>query len=165
MKTTKISLCSIAAILMISSSAMAQEEQIVWNCVPSTMSASTREAVGDRDGHMIATGQSVCTGTAGILKDSVWTFSVLFSYDKTEGTLIDGSGIAKKPGTIVVTKFLDVKQTLFMTDGKLTGYSGAGHIQFPIATGDAVALAGKTVEVTWKNNTPINQYTLEMKLK
>jgi adenylate cyclase len=80
----------------------AQEDQIVWNCVPSTMSASTREAVGDRDGHMIATGQSVCTGTSGVLKDAVWVFSVLFSYDKTEGTLIDGSGIAKKPLTIVV---------------------------------------------------------------
>ena len=165
MKTTQVSLSGIASILMISSNAMAQEDQIVWNCVPSTMSASTREAVGDRDGHMIATGQSVCTGTSGVLKDAVWTFSVLFSYDKAEGTLIDGSGIAKKPGTIVVTKFLDIKQILIMTDGKLTGYSGAGYIAFPIATGDAAALAGKTVEVTWKNNTPINQYTLEMKLK
>ena len=102
---------------------------------------------------MIATGQSVCTGTAGILKDAVWTFSVLFSYDKAEGTLIDGSGIAKKPGTIVVTKLVDGKQTLVMTDDKLTGYSGISHIAFPIATGDAAALAGKTVEATWKNNT------------
>ncbi len=161
-----LSLCGIASILMISSSAMAQEDQTTWNCVPVTMSASTREAVGDRDGHMIATGQSVCTGTSGILKDAVWTFSVLFSYDKTEGTLIDSSGIARKPGTIVVTKLIDGHQTLVMTDGKLTGYSGSSHIAFPIATGDAAALGGKTVEATWKNNAPqINQYTLEMKLK
>jgi hypothetical protein len=160
-----LSLCGIASILMISSGAMAQEDQITWNCVPSTMSASTREPVGDRDGHMIATGQSVCTGTSGVLKDAVWVFSVLFSYDKTEGTLIDGSGIAKKPATIVVTKVVDGKQTLVMTDGKLTGYSGSSQMTFPIATGDAAVLAGKTAEVTWKNNTPINQYTLEMKLK
>jgi hypothetical protein len=154
--------CGIA---LISSSAMAQEDQIIWNCVPSTMSASTREAVGDRDGHMIATGQSVCTGTSGVLKDAVWVFSVLFSYDKTEGTLIDSPGIAKKPGTIVVTKAVDGNQTLVMTDGKLTGYSGSSHIAFPIATGDAAALSGKTVEATWKNNAQINQYTLQMKLK
>jgi hypothetical protein len=145
---------------------MAQEDQITWNCVPAVLSASTREAVGDREGHTIATGQSVCTGTSGVLKDSVWVFSVLFSYDKTEGTIIDSSSIVKKPGTLAVTKAVDLKQTLVMTDGKLTGYTGSGHIAFPIATGDAAALAGKTVEVTWKNNTPLtNQYALEMKLK
>jgi hypothetical protein len=165
MKTTQVSLCGIGSILMISSSAMAQEDHTTWNCVPVTMSASTREAVGDRDGHMIATGQSVCTGISGVLKDAVWTFSVLFSYDKTEGTLIDGSGIARKPGTIVVTKLIDGNQTLVMTDGKLSGYSGSSHIAFPIATGEAAALSGKTVEATWKNNAQVNQYTLEMKLR
>ena len=64
-----------------------------------------------------------------------------------------------------MTKLVDGNQTLVMTDGKLSGYSGSSHIAFPIATGDAAALAGKTVEVAWKNNIPINQYTLEMKLK
>jgi hypothetical protein len=45
---------------------------------------------------------------------------------------------------------MDIKETMVMTDGKLTGYTGAGHIDFTVSTGDVVALAGKTVEVTWK---------------
>ena len=64
----------------------------------------------------------------------------------------------------MVYKDLDGKLALTMTDGKVTGYTASGRMNWPIATGSGESLAGKSATWTVKPTGP-DQFEIDDKVE
>lgn len=97
------------------------------------------------------------------MNGGVLTGSITWEWDKTNAVLVSGSGVIRKPGATVVYQDTEGKLELTMVDGKATGWTASGRIRWPIATGDAVALAGKSAAWTSKTTGPAGQFEVDDK--
>jgi hypothetical protein len=68
----------------------------------------------------------------------------IWEWVKTNATLVSISGVVSKPGAIAVYQITEGKLALTMTDGKVTGVTGSGKGHWPVASGSAASLAGKS---------------------
>ena len=97
----------------------------VFDCQDVGMSAP--EPLGDQEGHALLTGTFSCRLTAGPMAGGLLTGTLAWEMNKGEGTLISGTGVIRKPGSLVVYKDTEGTLKLTMDDkGQVTGFTGSG---------------------------------------
>lgn len=112
--------------------------------------AGDPEPAGDREGHMISVDHYSCRMEGGPMDGAVVTGGDITDWDKSNGTLVLGDAVVRKPGGFAA--YQDAAGTVVLTiaDGKVTGATGAGKVHWVVATGSAAPLAGKTFSYTFK---------------
>ena len=97
----------------------------VFDCQDVGMSAP--EPLADHEGHALLTGTFSCRLTAGPMAGGLLTGTLAWEMNKGEGTLISGTGVIRKPGSLVVYKDTEGTLKLTMDDkGQVTGFTGSG---------------------------------------
>jgi hypothetical protein len=125
--------------------AVAQEVTIKTAC--SIVGDAAPEPLGDRDGHAYSVETDTCLDQTGPFVGGVYTGTVIWEWNGPNAVLVSGSGVMRKPGATALAQFTEGKVELTLTDGKVTGATASGKGRWPIATGSAASLAGKTF--TW----------------
>jgi hypothetical protein len=88
----------------------------------------------------------------------------IWEWNGPNAVLVSQLGAIRKPeGTVA---FVDTRGTLALTmaDGKVTGWASEGRVTFPVATGSAASLAGKSGIWTAKPTGPA-QFAVEEKME
>ena len=125
----------------------------VFDCQDVGMSAP--EPIGDQEGHALLTDTFSCRLTAGPMAGGLLTGTIAWEMNKGEGTLISGTGVIRKPGSLVVYKDTEGTLKLTMDDkGQVTGFTGSGAATWVFASGDAAPLKGKVLPWTAKATGP-----------
>jgi hypothetical protein len=79
------------------------------------------------------------------------TGTLAWEMNKGEGTLISGTGVIRKPGSLVVYKDTEGTLKLTMDDkGQVAGFTASGAATWVFASGDAASLKGKVLPWTAK---------------
>jgi hypothetical protein len=114
----------------------------VFDCQDVGMSAP--EPIGDQEGHALLTGTFSCRLTAGPMAGGRLTGTIAWEMNNCEGTLISGTGVIRKPGSLVVYKDTEGALKLTMDDkGQVTGFTVSGAATWVFASGDAAPLKGE----------------------
>jgi hypothetical protein len=92
----------------------------------------------------------------------VLTGTTITEWDKTNGTVLSGVGVTRKPGATTAYQHTEGKTSLTLVDGKVTGSTGSGRGRMTMATGNASSLNGKTYSFTYKTTGP-GQFTVDVK--
>jgi hypothetical protein len=92
------------------------------------------------------------------------TSTSTWEFEKTDAILISSSAVFRKPGAIAVGRLSEGKIVLTITNGKVTGVTSWARGNWPIATGSAASLAGKSFTATGKDAGP-GQFVLEYKVE
>jgi hypothetical protein len=124
--------------------------------------AGVPEALGDREGHSIAAGLFTCRTEGGPGDGGILTGTNIIEWDKGNAVALSGSGITRKPGAVTAYQLTEGKQSLVMTDGKVTGATGSGRGRMTLATGAAASWAGKTFSYTVGTTGP-GQFVVDVK--
>lgn len=151
----------IVSLALVGTSAFAQSGQIT-KLFCHTVGSSAMEPLGDREGHSIAVGQLTCRVEGGPLDGGILTGSNINEWDKTNGVLLSGAGVTRKPGATAAYQITEGKTSVTMADGKATGFTASGKGRWTMATGTAAALKGKTYSYTAKSTGP-GQIAFEVK--
>ena len=93
------------------------------------------QPLGDREGHQIAVEQDSCRVTLGPMAGGVLTGTVIWELDGPGGVLLQGGGVVRKSGSVVVYQ---------LTEGKNWDGGSAGKGRVLLATGSAKGQAGAT---------------------
>jgi hypothetical protein len=115
---------------------------------------SPAEPLGDREGHSISIGEVACRVEGGPGDGGTLTGTTIYEWDKTNATLLSGTGITRKPGATSAYQHIEGKASLVVIDGKVSGIAGSGRGRYTMATGAASSLAGKTYTYTFKSVGP-----------
>jgi hypothetical protein len=99
----------------------------------------------------------------GLTDGGILTGTGITEWDKTNGVLLSGSGVTRKPGATTAYRTTEAKIALTLSDGKVVGSSGSGRGLFTMATGTAAALSGKTYTYTFKSVGP-GQTVVDVKI-
>ena len=102
------------------------------------------ESIGDRDSHAIQVTRVNCRTDGGPLEGGLALMTNIWEYDQGTGILLSGDGLVRKPGAMVAFRYTAGTISLTMKDGAVTGWTASGKGVYTMATGSAVALAGKT---------------------
>ena len=130
------------AFAVLGSAALAQESSKVMcqavgaNGVP--------EPLGDREGHGISVMTETCRVKGGAISGGIVTGQSIWEWDKTNANMLSVSGVVRKPGAFATYELMDGKLALTIIDGKATGFTASGKGRWPLATGSAASMAGKT---------------------
>jgi hypothetical protein len=129
--------------------AVAQEKdfcQSIGNTAP--------EPVGDREGHAIQVDMISCRIEGGAMAGGIVSGQDIWEWDGTNAKMVSVTGLSRKPGASVAYELTDGTISLTMTDGKVTGWTATGKGRYPLATGSAAALTGKSFTFTAKPTGP-----------
>ena len=74
----------------------------VFDC--QDVGTSAPEPIGDAEGHALLTDTFSCRLTAGPMEGGLLTGTIAWDMNKGKGTLISGTGVIRKPGSLVVYK-------------------------------------------------------------
>lgn len=85
-----------------------------------------------------------CRIEGGPMAGAVLTGSQVYEFQGLNGTMLFGSGIVRKAGSVLVYQNVDGRTTLSVTDGKVTGATGAGKGVYKAAYGAIASAAGKS---------------------
>lgn len=140
------------------------QASIAYRALCQNSGTSPLEPIGDRDGHSISVIQQSCRIEGGPMDAAILTGTIVYEWDKANGTGLAGQAIARKGGAAVVLQLGDFKNTLTMTDGKVTGFLGTGQGTYKLATGAAAVLAGKTFIYIARPSAP-GQYVIDFKVE
>jgi hypothetical protein len=143
-------------------SANAQEIAFASPC--SIVGNAAPEPIGDREGHAIFVEEDTCRFDSGPFAGGVMTSTSTWEFEKTDAILISSSAVFRKPGAIAVGRLSEGKIVLTITNGKVTGVTSWARGNWPIATGSAASLAGKSFTATGKDAGP-GQFVLEYKVE
>lgn len=157
-----VSCIGIAGSVVICASAFAQSGQSS-RVLCHSVGSSAPEPLGDRDGHSISVGEGSCRVEGGLLDGGILTGGLIYEWDKTNGVLLSGSGVTRKPGATSAYQHSEGKIALTISDGRVVGSSGSGRGRYTMATGAAAALSGKTYSYTFKTTGP-GQAVYEVKI-
>ena len=150
-----LNVCGVAAAIAFAAfapSAVAQENIVKNTC--QDVGVGPPEPLGDREGHSISVARFSCRIESGPMGGGVLTGTVIWEWDKTNAVLVSGSAVDRKPGADVVEQITEGKLALTMADGKVTGFTASGRGSYPLATGSAASLAGKSYTWTVKSTGP-----------
>jgi hypothetical protein len=109
------------------------------------------EPLGDRDGHAISVTTETCRVEGGALAGALVTGQAIWEWDGTSARLVSVSGIARKPGATAAYLLTAGNVALTMADGKVTGFTASGKGRWPVASGSAATLAGKSFSFAAKS--------------
>ena len=100
----------------------------VFDC--QDVGVSAPEPIGDAEGHALLTGTFSCRLTAGPMAGGLLTGTTTWEMNKGEGTLISGTGVIRKPGSLVVYKDTEGTLKLTMDDkgGDRLHWQRGGHL-------------------------------------
>ena len=112
------------------------------------------EPLGDREGHGISVTMETCRVEGGAISGGIVTGQSIWEWDKTNANMLSVSGVVRKPGAIATYELTDGKLALTITDGKVTGFTASGKGRWPLATGSAASMAGKTFTYKAKSTGP-----------
>ncbi|MGO4391284.1 hypothetical protein AB4Z46_08015 [Variovorax sp. M-6] len=104
--------------------------------------AAPQEPAGE--GRTVSVSQYSCLNEGGPLEGSVMTGTTIWDSNKGASVSLSGSGVIRKPGSLVVYVVTESTNSTTMVDGKVTGFSGTGKGVYQLATGGASSLAGKS---------------------
>jgi hypothetical protein len=141
--------------------ALAQTQGYRLTC--QSIGSNPFEPLGDREGHSVHVSQFTCRTEGSVLDGAVLTGHTTWEYDKSQGAVLVGGGVLRKPGATTVYQITDAKATLNMVDGRPTGVNGSGRGNYPMAVGTAAALKGKTFSFTFGTTAP-GQFTIDVKI-
>jgi len=115
------------------------------------------QKLSDHPDHGLDIVTASCRVATGPMDGGVITAQYFWEWDKNIDKLIFGGGVVRKGDAVLVYEYTEGTTTLILTDGKITGYTSGGKGHWPIATGAAASLAGKTF--TWTSKaTPTGDY-------
>ena len=124
---------------------------------------SPPEALGDRKGHSISIGEYTCKVEGGALDGGIMTGTHITEWDGVNGVGKAGFGVTRTAGGKAVYVNTEMKTTLTMKDGKVTGFLANGRGYYAVATGAAESVAGKTYSYVSKPSGP-RQFIIETTL-
>ena len=142
-------------------SAVAQEVAFTSSC--SIVGNAAPEPLGDREGHAIFAEEDICRFDSGPFAGGVMTATSTWEFDGTNAVLISSSAVFRKPGSLAVGRLTEGKIALTITDGKVSAVASWARGNWPITTGGAASLAGKSFISTGKDTGP-GQFVLEYKV-
>ena len=128
--------------------ANAQETTQILSC--QDIGPSAPEPLGDREGHSILAATGSCRVDSGFMSGGVLTGTDIWEWNGPKAVLLSASGVVRKPGGTLVYTETSATLELTMADGKVTGWTVSGRGTYPLATGDAAPLAGKSYTFTGK---------------
>jgi hypothetical protein len=134
----------VTAIALAAFASTAGAQEMSFKMVCQDVGAFAPERVGDREGHMMSVDQYSCRIEGGPMGGAVLTGRDVTDWDKTNGVLVLGDAVVRKPGGFAVYQDTEGKIALTITDGKVAGFTGGGKVHWVVATGSAAPLAGKT---------------------
>ena len=129
-----------------------------------TVGNSPPEALGDRPGHSISVSEFTCIGEGGPLDGGVMWGTGIWEWDGINGVGKAGSGVVRGRGGHIVYVNTEMKNTLTMVDGKVTGFVITGRGYYPVATGVAAPFQGKTYSYVGKPGPGPGRFVLESTL-
>jgi len=139
--------CGIAtaaiALAVVMPSAVAQEKE-TFTC--QTVGTAAPEPLGDREGHAISVSEASCRADSGPDAGGVVTGTTIWEWDKTNGVVVSGNGVVRKPGYTEVYQAIDGKISLTVADGKVTGWTASGRNTVVLGTGSAASRVGKSTQ-------------------
>jgi hypothetical protein len=146
----------VAAVAFVAAAPSARAEDVARNKCQ-TIGQNGFQKLSDRADHGLDIVTASCRVATGPIDGGVITAQYFWEWDKNAATLIYGGGVVRKGDATLVYQYTEGTITPIMTDGKATGYSSGGKGRWPIATGAAASLAGKTF--TWTSKaTPTGDY-------
>jgi hypothetical protein len=138
-------------------------EEIAFTSPCSIVGNAAPEPLGDREGHAIFVEEDICRFDSGPFAGGLMTATSTWEFDKTNAVLISSSAIFRKPGAVAVGRLTEGTIALTITDGKVSGVTSSVRGNWPITTGSAASLAGKSFTATGKDTGP-GQFVLEYKV-
>jgi hypothetical protein len=141
------------ALLAGAPSAIAQENHFKVSCQDIGASGA-REPVGDREHHAISVAQASCRIESGPWSGAIVTDTETWEWDGTNAVLLSGSAVGRMAGSTGVSVTTSGTLALMMSDGKVTGWTATGKGRWPVASGSAASMAGKTYTWTSKPTAP-----------
>jgi hypothetical protein len=69
--------------------------------------------------------------------------TTIWEFDNGKGAIVSGNSVTRQPGGMAVAQSIEGTQTILMTDGKPTGFTGNAKGIYKAAKGNMAALAGK----------------------
>jgi len=118
-----LSIAGIAVTCTTAWSQSAQSGRLLCHAVGS----GPTEPLGDREGHAIAVSEFACRVEGGPTDGGVLTGTTITEWDKTNGTVLSGVGVTRKPGATTAYQHTEGKTSLTLVDGKVTGSTGSGR--------------------------------------
>ncbi|MDQ6628136.1 MAG: hypothetical protein M3Z29_06765 [Pseudomonadota bacterium] len=161
--TTFISRNSLVWIALALSGGAMGQSQGTDKSICTFIGVNPQEQLNDRQGHAISISQFTCRAEGGLLDGAVMTGSQIYEWNGVNAVGHAGYGVYRKPGATVVYVNDEMRNSLTMADGKVTGFAASGKGHYAIATGTAESLAGKTYSYTAKPIGP-GQFLLESKM-
>ena len=143
--------------------ANAQETTQILSC--QDIGPSAPEPLGDREGHSILTATASCHVDSGFMSGGVLTGADIWEWNGPRAALLSASGVVRKPGGTLVYTETSATLELTMADGKMTGWSLSGRGTYPVATGEAAPLAGKSYTFTGKPTGAGGTFRVEVKVE
>jgi hypothetical protein len=147
---------------LIACSAASAEMTFKSHC--QTFGTAPLELLGDREGHAIAVGHFTCRVDGGPIDGAVWTGSQVYEWDGPNAVGRGGFGVFRLSGSFAVYSSTEVKVSLNLSDGRVTGFTGSGRGMFSVGTGAASVLAGKSYTYVVKSS-GFNQVVVETTVK
>ncbi len=142
-----IVLCSAFGLLGLTGGALADSIRR-YDC---TIDGTDREAIGDRNGHIIVSLQYTCHIADGLLKDAGITAISVSEWDSEKGRYLASLDVHRALEGYAVGQLLDGDGASVMEDNRAAGIAAAGKTVFKFASGSLAALSGKTVKFTTKS--------------
>jgi len=143
----------------VSPAAIAQGQ--TWRLTCSNHGNAAPEPLGDRPGHALQVSESTCTVAGGPMDGGVTSQQVIWEVDGAKWTLLVSTSLTRRPdGRLLglnTVGTLDVQ----MQDGRPVGWTASGQGKVALASGKAVALAGKAFTWTGRTTAP-GVFTLDV---
>ena len=160
-RSTFILALGVAGAVLTTSGAFSQSGQTA-RLFCQTVGGGAPETLGDREGHSVSVGEVACRVEGGPQDGGVMTGTTIYEWDKTNGVLLSGVGVTRKPGALVTHQHSEGKISLIIADGKVAGSTFSGRGRITMATGAASLLQGKTYSYAGKTTGP-GQLTVDVK--
>jgi len=119
-----LNLAAAFALTTLSATALAQSTLTYKATCQGIGSGVTREPLGDREGHDISVTQSSCRVEGGPMDGSIATITNVWEWDKGNAVVLSGYTVFRQSGGMAVYQSNEGRNSLTMTDGKVTGFAG-----------------------------------------
>ena len=121
------------------------------------------EPLADRAGQTLAIGDYVCTTEGGPLDGATVTGRTISHYDGPSGVTLSSNGVTRRPGAQAFWVNTEGHTDLKMSQGRVTGFDGAGRGHFVLTSGGFSALSGRTYSYKFSATGP-GRFTIDVSL-
>ena len=141
-----VSCIGIAGCWVMCASAFAQSGQS-FRLLCQSVGSSTPEPLGDRDGHSISVAEVSCRVEGGLMDGGILTGTGITEWDKTNGVLLAGSGVTRKPGATTAYRNTEAKIALTLLTARLSVPPDRGGASSPWRPGPPLPWAPRPIAI------------------